>query len=161
MNIKLGTNDKTSSDANISSTIKACNNIYLSNGIAAIRPAASLSTVISSRCLRNNYYIASQIIKPSGSVQTWFRHADNGMYSAVDDTDGSKLFTLYGTYKIAIANALCNVRKKAGLDEDVIDRFNKGDTVYLTGKNLKNRGINWAEVVYKGRLCWCDKQWIN
>lgn len=82
------------------------------------------------------------------------------MYSAVDDTDGSKLFTLYGTYKIAIANALCNVRKKAGLDEDVIDSFNKGDTVYLTGKNLKNRGINWAEVVYKGRLCWCDRQWI-
>ncbi len=160
VNIKLGTNDKTSSDANISSTIKACNNIYLSNGIAAIRPAASLSTVVSSRCLRNNYYIASQIIKPSGSVQTWFRHADNGMYSAVDDTDGSKLFTLYGTYKIAIANALCNVRKKAGLDEDVIDRFNKGDTVYLTGKNLKNGGINWAEVVYKGRLCWCDRQWI-
>ena len=161
VNIKLGTNDKTYSDANISSTIKACNNIYLSNGIAAIRPAASLSTVVSSRCLRNNYYIASQIIKPSGSVQTWFRHADNGMYSAVDDTDGSKLFTLYGTYKISKVNAPAKIRANASIKGVEIGKFNKGDIVYITGKCAKSDGLTWCQVVYGGKLCWCDKQWIN
>lgn len=163
VNVKLRAMDKTSSSSttNISSTIKGCNNIYLSNGNAAIRPAASLSTVVSSRCLKNNYYVASQIIKPAGSVQTWFRHTDSGMYSAVEDTDGSKLFTLYGTYQIGVANTLCNVRAKAGLNGAVIDKLNKGDTVYLTDKNKTNDGIDWRETVYNGKLCWCDVRWVN
>ena len=113
-------------------TTASCKNIYLSKGVAAIRPSTSLSSSVASRCVRGNYYVACQTVKPSGSNQTWFKHANTGMYSAIDDTDGSKLFTLCGNYKEGKTNAICNVRTKASLTSATASKLSKGTTVYLT-----------------------------
>ena len=39
--------------------------------------------------------------------------------------------------------------------------LSKGTAVQLTGKTVKNGGYTWAEVVYNGKACWCDRKWIN
>lgn len=142
-------------------TITNCKNIYLSKGVAAIRPTTSLSSSISSRCVKGNYYVASQTVKPSGNSQTWFKNANTGMYSAIDDTDGSKLFTFHGIYKEGKANAICNIRAKGSLNGTIVGKINKGMTVYLTGKSAVTDGITWIEIVYNQKLCWCDKKWIT
>ncbi len=153
------TSEKTSSSV---ATVKECNNIYISEGIAAIRKSATTSeNNIKGRCVNKKYYTASQIIKPSGSNQEWFRHADSGYYSALTDYDGTKLFTLYGTYKKGISNATVKVRASASLSGAEIDTLDKGTPVYLTGKTAVSDNVDWVQVVYDGGLCWCAKLWID
>ena len=138
-----------------------CKDIYLSIGVAAIRKAPSTSGTLVSRCVRNGYYPASQIITPTNSSQKWFQHAGKDLYSALTDTDGSKLFNLYGKYSIGITNAPVNIRVSSSISSDVIVKLDKGTTVYLTNKNINSGGYTWTQVIYDSKLAWCDSQWIN
>lgn len=45
--------------------------------------------------------------------------------------------------------------------DSVVTKLSKGTAVKLTGKTVTNGGYTWAEVIYNGKTCWCDKQWIN
>ena len=65
------------------------------------------------------------------------------------------------TYTIGRTNAPVNVREKAGITAKVVTKLVAGVKVNLTGKTVNDSGITWAEVLYNGKLCWCDKQWIN
>ena len=58
-------------------------------------------------------------------------------------------------------NAPVNVRAAASIRGAVVGKLPKGTAVRLTGKTVKNGGYTWAEVLYNGKICWCDKQWIN
>ena len=138
-----------------------CNNIYLSYGVAAKRIGTSTSAALNSRCVRGKYYPASQIVTPAGSKQQWLRHAGTSLYSAITDGDGSALFALYGKYTVSKTNAVVNVRGAAGLSGAKKAQLSKGKEVYLTGKTAKADGLTWAQIVYNGDLCWCDKQWLG
>ncbi len=43
----------------------------------------------------------------------------------------------------------------------IITKMTKGTAVKMTGKSVNNDGYTWAEVIYNGKTCWCDKQWVN
>ena len=58
-------------------------------------------------------------------------------------------------------NAPVNVRAAASIRGTVVAKLPKGTAVKMTGKSVKNGGYTWAEVLYNGKACWCDKQWIN
>lgn len=58
-------------------------------------------------------------------------------------------------------NAPVNVRAEASINGQIITKLSKGTAVKLTGKTVINGGLTWAEVIYNGKSCWCDKQWIN
>lgn len=137
------------------------NNIYLSIGVAAIRKSPSTSAELVSRCVRGNYYPASQIITPSNSNQSWFQHAGTDNYSALTDGDGSSLFSLSGTYIVGRTNAYVNVRTDASISSTIVTKLSSDTTVYLTGTTKSSGGYTWAQIVYDGKLCWCDKQWVN
>lgn len=59
------------------------------------------------------------------------------------------------------ANSNVNVRETAGLKGRIEARLMPGDKVEMTGKTAQSDGLNWVQVVYGGKLCWCDKQWIT
>ncbi len=65
------------------------------------------------------------------------------------------------TYTIGRTNAPVNVREKAGITAKVVTKLAARVQVKLTGKTVNESGITWVEVLYNGKLCWCDKQWIN
>lgn len=65
------------------------------------------------------------------------------------------------TYTIGRTNATVNVREKAGITAKVVTKLPAGVQVKLTGKTVNDSGLTWAEVLYNGKLCWCDRQWIN
>lgn len=66
--------------------------------------------------------------------------------------------TAYVTRK---TNAPVNVRETADITAKVAAKLPAGVQVKLTGKTVFNGGYNWAEIVYNGKLCYCDRQWIN
>ncbi len=142
-------------------TYTNCKNIYVSEGIAALRTAASTSGTLRGRCARKDYYVACQTVKPVSGNQIWFKHANSGLYSALTDTNGAKLFSLYGTYKEGKTNAPVNIRATAGLNGTIVGKLSAGATVYMTGKTARGNGLTWCQIVYGGKLCWCDKQWVN
>jgi len=65
------------------------------------------------------------------------------------------------TYKTGKTNAPVNVRAEASINSKIVAKLLKGAAVKLTGKTVKCGGYTWAEVLYNGKLCYCDKQWIN
>ena len=65
------------------------------------------------------------------------------------------------TYTIGRTNAPVNVRTAASITGAVVTKLPKGTEVKMTGKSMKNGGYTWAEVLYNGKACWCDKQWID
>lgn len=136
-------------------------NIYLSTGVAAIRKSPSTSGELVDRCKRGGYYPASKIISPSGSNQRWFQHAGTNYYSALTDGDGSSLFSLSGTYTVGKTNSYVNVRTDASISSTIVTKLPSNTTVYPTGITKSSGGYTWAQIVYNGALCWCDKQWIN
>ncbi|MCM1055136.1 MAG: hypothetical protein NC394_06405 [Bacteroides sp.] len=142
-------------------SITNCKNIYLSEGVAALRSLASTSGTLKGRCNKKDYYVACQIVSPVGNKQTWFKHANNGFYSALNDVDGTKLFSLYGKFIEGKTNAPVKTRATAGLDGTEVGKLTKGATVYMTGKTTNENKLTWCQVVYGGKLCWCDKQWIS
>ena len=140
----------------------ACKTVYQSLGTARKRSSASLSGAEKGRCIKGDYYIATQLITPESSSQKWFRHLD-GTYSAITDTNGAKLFKAAGTYIKGKANAVANVRTGAGINSTAVGKLFPGDIVYIVasaGTRTAN-GLTWVQVVYNGRLCWVDKQWVN
>lgn len=136
-------------------------NIYLSTGVAAIRKSPSTSGEIVSRCVRGGYYPASQIITPSSSNQSWFQHAGTDNYSALTDGDGSSLFSLSGTYTVGKTNSYVNVRANASISSTIVAKLSSNTIVYLTGTSKVSGGYTWVQIIYDGKLCWCDRQWIN
>lgn len=64
-------------------------------------------------------------------------------------------------YIIGKTNAPVNVRAEANINGQIITKLPKGTEVKLTGKTVKNGGFTWTEVIYNGKSCWCDRQWIN
>ncbi|MCM1061631.1 MAG: NlpC/P60 family protein [Eubacterium sp.] len=149
--------DDDTSESNNHST----KNIYLSIGVAAIRKSPSTTGEFVSRCVRGNYYPASHIITSSNNSQNWFQHAGTNYYSALTDSDGSSLFSLYGTYVVGKTNAVVNVRTDASITSAIVAKLQSNAVVYLTGTTKATGGYTWAQIVYHGKLCWCDKQWIN
>ena len=81
----------------------------------------------------------------------------------VDDTGVTKTNT--GSSAAACTtcktNAPVNARAEASINGKIITKLPKGAAVKLTGKTVSNGGYTWAEILYNGNLCWCDKQWIN
>ena len=77
----------------------------------------------------------------------------------VDDTGvtGSNT-TIYTSGK---ANAPVNVRDEASINGKIVAKLSRGTAVKLTGKTVDNGGYTWAEIMYNGKLCYCDKQWIS
>jgi len=71
------------------------------------------------------------------------------------DSAGSSKYTAGKT------NAPVNVRAAASITGAVVTKLAAGVNVQLTGKTVSNGGYTWAEILYNGKLCWCDKQWIN
>ncbi len=135
-------------------------NIYVSLGSAKIRKGPSTSYEAVGQCTKGGYYPASKIVLPSGSSQRWFQHAGTSYYSALEENN-SPLFNQYGTYIVGKTNATVNVRTDASISSTVVTKLSSNATVYLTGVTKTSGGYTWAQIVYNGALCWCDKQWIN
>lgn len=139
-----------------------CKIVYQSLGTARKRSLASLSGAEKGRCVKGGYYVATQTVSPASGSQKWFKHLD-GTYSAITDTNGTKLFKSIGTYSTAKANAVANVRAGAGINNSVIGKISPGETVYVVasaGTRTAN-GLTWVQVVCDGQLGWVDKQWVN
>ncbi len=58
-------------------------------------------------------------------------------------------------------NAPVNVRGSASISGTVVAKLPKGTAVKMTGKTIENGGYTWAEILYNGKSCWCDRQWVN
>lgn len=141
------------------------NVIYKSLGTAAKRKGTSTGAAMDSRCERGGYYAASQLVTPADGNQQWFRHAGTDFYSALTDipaAGNAKLFEEYGTYTVGKTNAVVNVRTTAGLSGKALTKLDPGVNVYLTNSIPKTVDkLTWVEIVYDGKLAWCDKQWIS
>ena len=156
--------DDTGKSASVSTAkVVSSNAVYKSLGVAAMRKGASFDAELSSRCVKGNYYPASQIVNADG-VTKWLRHVDSDLYSALTDTPasgGGKLFEQVGTYTVGKADALVNVRAAAGLNGIKLAQLKAGDTVYVVDKVTKKAdGLTWVQVVYNGGLAWLDGQWV-
>ena len=151
----------TTTSSKPSATTTECNNIYKSLGIARKRASAGLNGAEKGRCVKGEYYLATQLVTPDDGSQVWFKHLD-GTYSALTDTNKSKLFTLCGTYTRTKATAIANIRKEAGIKQPIIGRYSIGDFVYLVnGVSAKSvGGLTWVKVFYDGEFGWVDKQWL-
>lgn len=78
--------------------------------------------------------------------------------TGVTKTNANSSTTAYISGK---TNAIVNVRETASISGKIVTKLAKGAAVQLTGKTVKNGGYTWAEILYNGKLCYCDKQWIN
>ncbi len=79
----------------------------------------------------------------------------------VDDTGVTNNTANKSEYISGKTNAPVNVREKASIKGTIVTKLPKGTDVKLTGKTTVNDGYNWAEMLYNGKICYCDKQWIN
>lgn len=64
-------------------------------------------------------------------------------------------------YAAGRTNAPVNVRETASIKGKIVTRLAKGVTVKLTGKSVSNGGYTWVEIIYNGKSCWCDGNWVN
>lgn len=138
------------------------NSAYRSLGVAAIRNKPTLSgTTVSHRCVKGDYYLADRLYLPDNNGQKWFRHTGQEKYSALTDTNGASLFEFCGTYTAHKTNAVVNVRSEPSLNSAKVTKLTKGVTVYTTGKTSTSDGITWLQVIYQGKMRWCDRRWIG
>lgn len=140
---------------------KAVNNLYRSLGTAAQRKSPYLTGEIAGRCARDGVYPADELAVPENGGQSWFNHADSGLYSALTDVDGSKLFQFLGNYQKGRARENVNFREAPSLGGKKIALLKKGAVLYLTGKRTKAEGITWVECAADGKIGWCDLQWVE
>ena len=54
-----------------------------------------------------------------------------------------------------------SVRAEASIKGNVIAKLKPGAEVKLTGRTKADGGYIWAEIMYGGKPCWCDRQWIE
>ena len=138
------------------------NSIYRSVGMAAVRNKPTLNgTTVLKRCTRGDYYLADRIYLSDSNGQKWFRHTGQDKYSALTDTNGAALFEFAGTYTKKKSNAVVNIRSAPTLSGNKVARLTAGVIVYTTGKTSFADGITWVQIVYDGKLCWCDRRWIK
>ncbi len=78
-----------------------------------------------------------------------------------DDTGVTNVNANKSEYISGKTNAPVNVRAAASINGKIVTKLPKGAAVKLTGKTVKSGGYTWVEILYNGKLCWCDKQWIN
>lgn len=97
--------------------------------------------------------------KAGYNSRKWTRHGKLPYvtYDKVNDSSSDSKTTC----TIGRTNAPVKVRAAASINGKVITRLSKGTTVKLTGKTVDNGGYTWAEILYNGKTCYCDKQWIN
>lgn len=138
---------------------KKNNDIYQSLGHAAIRPKPSRDSGQNGRCEKDLLYV-SDLIETNGD-QDWFRHTGKTLYSAITDVDGSYLFKKVGEWSKGTVNATVKIRTAPSLKANFINKFNKGNTVYSTGKKTTKDGIEWVEIIFNNSLYWCDSKWID
>lgn len=92
-------------------------------------------------------------------TRTWTKHGK----SPFIDYSEVKSDTVVGgnSYAVGKANAPVNVRAEASINGKIVAKLAKGAAVKLTGKTVSNGGYTWAEILYNGESCWCDKRWVN
>lgn len=88
----------------------------------------------------------------------WTKHGKLPYVTYGTTVSTSVSTTAYTTGK---TNAPVNVRAEASINGKIVTKLVKGTAVQLTGKTVKNGGYIWAEILYNGKICYCDKQWIN
>lgn len=141
--------------------VRECGCIYLSAGAAAKRMEPSVNSTLKGRCEKGKYYVSSGISKDENGHE-WFKHADCGLYSSINDiSTGAGLFKLTGTYTAVKTNSNCRVRAGAGLSYAIITTLTPGKTVYWTGETKSANGYAWAKIIYDGQLRYCDEQWLD
>lgn len=77
-----------------------------------------------------------------------------------DDTGVTKTNTDSGAAACTTSktNAPVNVRAEASITGKIVTKLFKGTEVKLTGKTQSSDGYTWAEIIYNGKLCYCDKR---
>ena len=93
------------------------------------------------------------------NAQRWSKHGKLPYvtYEGVGESlSGDKM-----TGTVGRTNAPVNVRERASINGRIINKLPQGAEVKMTGKCVENGGYVWAEVIYNGKTCWCDKQWVN
>ena len=157
-----GVGTVTSNSTATAAQYSTVNSIYCSIGVAAIRNKPSLEgTTVSKRCVKGDYYLADRLYLPDSNGQKWFKQAGEVKYSALTDTNGAALFEFCGTYTEKKTNAVVNIRSIPTLSGNKVARLTAGVIVYATGKTASADGIIWTQIVYNGKLCWCDSKWIG
>lgn len=97
-----------------------------------------------------------------GVVKTKFSDRGWGLWCqcpCIEDDTG--VTTTTPSYTTGKTNAPVNVRAAASIASTVITKLGAGVSVQLTGNTVSNGGYTWAEIIYNGKKCYCDKQWIN
>lgn len=157
-----GVETATSNSTATAAQCSTVNSIYRSVGVAAIRNKPTLNgTAVSKRCVKGDYYLADRLYLPDSNGQKWFKHTGRESYSALTDTNKAALFEFCGTYTEKKTNAVVNIRSGPELGDNKAARLTAGVTVYATGKTSTVKGITWMQIVYNGKLCWCDRRWIK
>lgn len=64
-------------------------------------------------------------------------------------------------YVRGITNANVNIRETAGLDGKIAAKLMPCTQVLMSDKTVNKDGICWVQMVYEGKLCWCDKRWVT
>lgn len=135
--------------------------VFQSVGVAAKRSKPSTNSTISGRCERGLYYPVSEIVAGDNGID-WLKHTGSELYSSrVDTTTGNDLFKMHGTYSEVKTNANCRVRSAYGLNGSIITTLPPGETVYWTGATYPKNGYVWAEIIFNGKICYCDEQWLS
>lgn len=155
------TDDKGQNGSQNSQTTRKVGKIFLSAGIAAKRTSPSTSGIMMGRCDRGALYPISDSIVDRSGVE-WLHHAGKELYSSRTDTvSRDELFKMHGSYSEIKTTANCRIRNAPGTNSAIIATVLPNKTVYWTGKTIARNGYVWAEVVYEGKLCYCDEQWLD
>lgn len=143
------------------STTRKVGKIYRSVGIAAKRTAPSTTGTLMGRCDRGHLYPMEKEVKDDKGVE-WLLHAGKKLYSSRTDTDtGLELFEMYGSYSEIKTTANCRIRNAPGINSVIMTTLATNRSVYWTGKTISKNGYAWAEIIYDGRICYCDEQWLE
>lgn len=142
-------------------SIKKSGQYYYSAGVAGMRTEPDAKSMLKGRCERGKYYLAESIWK-DGAGNEWFKHADSGLYSSLVDTaTKDELFSLSGTYVEVKTNANCRIRSGAGTSKSIVTTVSPNQTIYWTGETVPANGYVWAKIIFDGKICYCDEQWLN
>lgn len=129
--------------------------VYIGDGLA-VEATASWNNKVQITAVAN-------IGTKSGyNSRCWTKHGKSPFIDYSGAVSSSAATASGGTaYKTGKTNAPVNVRETASISGRIITKFPKGTEVKLTGKNVKNGGYTWAEILYNGKARYCDKQWVN
>lgn len=100
--------------------------------------------------------------KKGYNSRKWTKHGKSPFIDYSDGVSSSASTNTNGVAnKTGRTNAPVNVREKASINGKIVSKLPKGAEVKLTGKTLRNGGYTWAEILYNGKICYCDRQWVN